>query len=103
MRPPIRSFWPPCGGFATTSCDFRRRILPARRAIDRPAAAAICGSAIVPLRRVGICVPGGAAAYPSTVLMTAVPAQAAGVERAGDRRPADAVRGLQSRSAGHLP
>ncbi|MGD9126165.1 MAG: histidinol dehydrogenase [Planctomycetia bacterium] len=33
-----------------------------------------------PLRRVGICVPGGAAAYPSTVLMTAVPAQVAGVE-----------------------
>jgi histidinol dehydrogenase len=31
----------------------------------------------VPLERVGICVPGGAAAYPSTVLMTAVPAQAA--------------------------
>jgi histidinol dehydrogenase len=35
----------------------------------------------VPLRRVGVCVPGGAAAYPSTVLMTAVPAQAAGVEQ----------------------
>lgn len=34
----------------------------------------------VPLDRVGICVPGGAAAYPSTVLMTAVPAQAAGVK-----------------------
>ena len=34
----------------------------------------------VPLRRIGICVPGGAAAYPSTVLMTAVPAQAAGVQ-----------------------
>ncbi len=33
----------------------------------------------MPLERVGICVPGGAAAYPSTVLMTAVPAQAAGV------------------------
>jgi histidinol dehydrogenase len=32
-----------------------------------------------PLRRVGLCVPGGAAAYPSTLLMTAVPAQAAGV------------------------
>jgi histidinol dehydrogenase len=32
-----------------------------------------------PIRRVGICVPGGAAAYPSTLLMTAVPAQAAGV------------------------
>ena len=34
----------------------------------------------LPLERVGICVPGGAAAYPSTLLMTAVPAQAAGVE-----------------------
>ncbi|TWU57351.1 histidinol dehydrogenase [Rubripirellula reticaptiva] len=34
----------------------------------------------VPLRRVGVCVPGGAAAYPSTVLMTAVPAQVAGVK-----------------------
>jgi histidinol dehydrogenase len=34
-----------------------------------------------PLRRVGICVPGGAAAYPSTVLMTAVPAHVAGVEQ----------------------
>ena len=33
----------------------------------------------LPMKRVGICVPGGAAAYPSTVLMTAVPAQTAGV------------------------
>lgn len=33
----------------------------------------------LPLERVGICVPGGAAAYPSTLLMTAVPAQTAGV------------------------
>jgi len=33
-----------------------------------------------PLDRVGLCVPGGAAAYPSTVLMTAVPAQVAGVK-----------------------
>ncbi len=33
----------------------------------------------LPMKRIGICVPGGAAAYPSTVLMTAVPAQAAGV------------------------
>lgn len=35
----------------------------------------------VPLDRVGVCVPGGAAAYPSTVLMTVVPAQAAGVKQ----------------------
>lgn len=35
----------------------------------------------LPLQRIGVCVPGGAAAYPSTVLMTVVPAQAAGVEQ----------------------
>ena len=34
-----------------------------------------------PLEAVGIYVPGGRAAYPSTVLMNAVPASAAGVER----------------------
>jgi histidinol dehydrogenase len=33
-----------------------------------------------PMRRVGVCVPGGAAAYPSTILMTVCPAQAAEVE-----------------------
>ena len=33
-----------------------------------------------PMRRVGICIPGGAASYPSTLLMTACPAQAAGVK-----------------------
>jgi histidinol dehydrogenase len=33
-----------------------------------------------PLRRVGVMVPGGAAAYPSTLLMTICPAQAAGVK-----------------------
>jgi histidinol dehydrogenase len=33
-----------------------------------------------PVRRVGVCVPGGAAAYPSTLLMTVCPARAAGVQ-----------------------
>jgi histidinol dehydrogenase len=33
-----------------------------------------------PMRRVGLLVPGGAAAYPSTLLMTICPAQAAGVQ-----------------------
>jgi histidinol dehydrogenase len=33
----------------------------------------------LPLKRVGVCIPGGAAAYPSTLLMTAVPARVAGV------------------------
>ena len=38
------------------------------------------GRQVMPLQRVGIYVPGGTAAYPSTVLMTAVPARVAGVE-----------------------
>ncbi|MFN7065569.1 MAG: histidinol dehydrogenase [Aquificaceae bacterium] len=40
----------------------------------------ILGSRILPLERVGIYVPGGKAAYPSTVLMNTVPAVVAGVE-----------------------
>jgi histidinol dehydrogenase len=38
------------------------------------------GSKVTPLRRVGIYVPGGRASYPSSVLMTAIPALVAGVE-----------------------
>ena len=38
------------------------------------------GQRITPLDRVGIYVPGGKAAYPSTVLMNAIPAKVAGVE-----------------------
>jgi len=38
------------------------------------------GRLIRPLSRVGIYVPGGSAAYPSTVLMTAIPARVAGVK-----------------------
>jgi histidinol dehydrogenase len=37
------------------------------------------GQMIRPLRRVGLYVPGGKAAYPSSVLMNAIPAQVAGV------------------------
>ena len=38
------------------------------------------GQRLTPLARVGVYVPGGQAAYPSTVLMTIIPAQVAGVE-----------------------
>jgi histidinol dehydrogenase len=38
------------------------------------------GQQVLPLERVGIYVPGGTAAYPSTVLMTAMPARVAGVK-----------------------
>jgi histidinol dehydrogenase len=39
----------------------------------------LLGQKVTPLDRVGIYVPGGKAAYPSTVVMTAVPAHVAGV------------------------
>jgi histidinol dehydrogenase len=38
------------------------------------------GQRMIPVGRAGLYVPGGGAAYPSTVLMTAVPAQVAGVK-----------------------
>lgn len=38
------------------------------------------GQRVHPMRRVGVYVPGGTASYPSTVLMTAIPARVAGVE-----------------------
>ena len=60
--------------------EFQRAILHQDVRVDRPHGVSL-QQRYVPLRRVGICVPGGAAAYPSTVLMTAVPAQAAGVEQ----------------------
>lgn len=40
----------------------------------------LLGSKVAPLERVGIYVPGGKAAYPSTVLMNAIPARVAGVD-----------------------
>ena len=57
---------------------FQHAILHQDVEVDRPDGYLI--ERYRPLRRVGICVPGGAAAYPSTVLMTAVPAQVAGVD-----------------------
>lgn len=41
----------------------------------------ILGQKITPLESVGVYVPGGKAAYPSTVLMNVIPAKVAGVER----------------------
>lgn len=38
------------------------------------------GQRVMPLKRVGVYVPGGRAAYPSTVLMNVIPAKIAGVE-----------------------
>lgn len=41
----------------------------------------VLGQKITPLDRVGLYVPGGKAAYPSSVLMNAIPAKVAGVEQ----------------------
>ncbi len=41
----------------------------------------LLGQQITPLDRVGLYVPGGKAAYPSSVLMNAIPARVAGVEK----------------------
>lgn len=50
----------------------------------------------LPLKRVGICIPGGAAAYPSTLLMTAVPARIAGVREIAVVVPPTAFGGYNS-------
>ena len=57
---------------------FQKAILQKSVRIERPGG--WLGQRYQPLRRVGVCVPGGAAAYPSSVLMTVVPAQVAGVK-----------------------
>ena len=59
---------------------FQTAILPHEVRVEAPQGG-LLRQRYLPLERVGICVPGGAAAYPSTVLMTAVPAQAAGVNQ----------------------
>lgn len=46
-----------------------------------PARGIRLGQRITPIERVGLYVPGGTAAYPSSVIMNVVPAQVAGVER----------------------
>ena len=56
------------------TCERQRRETWLDRSEDE-----IVGEIVRPLRRVGLYVPGGRAAYPSTVVMAAVPAQVAGV------------------------
>lgn len=58
--------------------EFHRHGLPRSWWVE-DANGSLLGQQVRPLDRVGIYVPGGRAAYPSTVLMTAVPAHVAGV------------------------
>lgn len=48
----------------------------------------ILGQKIMPLRRVGLYIPGGTASYPSTVLMNCIPAKIAGVQEVMIATPA---------------
>jgi histidinol dehydrogenase len=58
---------------------FQRAILSRDVEVKLPGGGAL-RQRYLPLDRIGVCVPGGAAAYPSTLLMTVVPAQVAGVQ-----------------------
>ena len=53
----------------------------------------VLGERVLPLDRVGLYVPGGRASYPSSLLMTAVPAQVAGVSELVVVTPATKDRG----------
>jgi histidinol dehydrogenase len=58
---------------------FHRRERDAEVPLYRDRSGAVLGQVTRPLHRVGLYVPGGTARYPSTVLMTAIPARVAGV------------------------
>ena len=47
------------------------------------------GQQVTPIKRVGVYVPGGRASYPSTTLMTVIPAQVAGVSEIAVVTPHD--------------
>jgi histidinol dehydrogenase len=53
------------------ACGYKTGVFPIDKYLRRQ---------VLPLQRVGLYVPGGTAAYPSTVLMMAIPAKVAGVE-----------------------
>ena len=95
--------------YLKTLANVRENILTYQRAILNRDVRVSGGPGIelglryTPLRRVGVCVPGGTAAYPSTLLMTVVPAQAAGVAEIAVVVPPTRYRRLQRRPAGRLP
>ena len=67
--------------------DFHRRQLPEDLRYQDPDGVRL-GYRWTPIEAVGLYVPGGAAAYPSSVLMNALPARVAGVDRVAMTVPA---------------
>jgi len=59
--------------------DYHEKKLPQEKTFTDPLGNEL-GWILRPLQRVGVYIPGGKAAYPSTVLMTVIPARVAGVE-----------------------
>jgi histidinol dehydrogenase len=57
--------------------------------MDTPREGVVLGQRVLPLRRVGLYVPGGTARYPSSVLMNAIPARLAGVSEIVMTTPPD--------------
>ncbi|KRK64958.1 histidinol dehydrogenase (hdh) [Companilactobacillus tucceti DSM 20183] len=56
--------------------------------VDSEQKGVLRGQKVLPLKRVGLYVPGGTAAYPSTILMSALPAKIAGVDQVVIATPA---------------
>ncbi len=54
--------------------------LQKREGYERKTGGAVTGRLVLPMQRAGVYVPGGKAAYPSSVLMNIIPAKIAGVE-----------------------
>ena len=71
--------------------DFHNKIKP-QSWLNWELDGVVLGQKVSPLERVGLYVPGGRAVYPSSLLMTAIPAQVAGVEEIVIVSPPD-VRG----------
>ena len=59
---------------------FHEAQLPSKKWFVESAPGIELGQKVTPLKRVGAYVPGGSASYPSTALMTVIPAKVAGVE-----------------------
>lgn len=60
---------------------FHRALIPPKMWMQEISTGVSVGQIWAPIESVGLYVPGGLAAYPSTVLMTAIPARVAGVEK----------------------
>ena len=62
--------------------------------VDTPSQGVVVGQRVLPLKSVGLYVPGGTARYPSSVLMDAIPARIAGVENIVMTTPPDRTGGV---------